>query len=73
MRGSPFRRFTLTSALVLLLTLASLVPLAVFGLYAIRVVSDHLVRRTVEELKQSVLTDAHQTQHQVWLKVTSPS
>lgn len=65
MRGSPFRRFTLTSALVLSFTLAGLVPLAVFGLYAIRVVSDHLVRRTVEELKQSVLTDAHQTQHQV--------
>jgi hypothetical protein len=65
MRGSIFRRFTLTSVLVLLFTLAGLIPLTVFGLSVIRVVSDHLMQKTVEEQKQDVLTDAHQIQHQL--------
>ncbi|HWQ69413.1 MAG TPA: GAF domain-containing protein [Patescibacteria group bacterium] len=60
-----FRRFTITSALVLLLIVVGLVPLAVFGLSVIQVMSNDLVRRTVEELKQSVLHDGHQIQHRI--------
>src|SRR5574337_1025474 len=65
MRASLFRRFTLTSILISLLALASLIPLGAFGFAVIRMASDDLVRRTVEELKQSVLHDAHQIQHRV--------
>lgn len=60
MRGSLVRRFTL---LTVLIAFAALIPLTVFGFYAIQVASDHLVRRTVEELKQTVLRDAHKIQH----------
>ncbi|MGB4782829.1 MAG: hybrid sensor histidine kinase/response regulator, partial [Candidatus Methylomirabilis sp.] len=63
MRDSIFRRFTLTRVLVLLFTLAGLVPLAAFGLSVIQMVSNHLVQSTMEELKRSVLSDAHQIQH----------
>jgi len=65
MRVSMLRRFTLTSVLVSVFTLVGPVPLAVFGFYTIRVISDHLVQQTVEEQKQDVLTDAHQIQYQV--------
>ncbi|GEM_PF-1830305 len=63
MRDSIFRRFTLTSILVLLFTLAGLVPLAVFGLSVLQMVSNHFMQSTMEELKRSVLSDAHQIQH----------
>ncbi|MDD5558536.1 GAF domain-containing protein [Candidatus Methylomirabilis sp.] len=65
MRSFSFRRFTLTSILISLFALASLIPLGAFGFTIIRIVSDDLVRRTLRELKQSVLHDAHQIQHRV--------
>src|SRR5574337_565297 len=55
MRGSIFERFTLLSVLI---AFAALIPLAVFGLYAIQVVSNHLVRESVEQLQRSVVDDA---------------
>ena len=55
MRGSIFRRFTLLSVLI---AFTAVIPLAVFGLYAIQAASDYLIRRTVEGLKQSILIDA---------------
>ncbi|MGB4781083.1 cache domain-containing protein, partial [Candidatus Methylomirabilis sp.] len=55
MRDSIFRRFTLLSVVI---AFAALIPLAAFGLYAIEVISDHLVRETVEKLQGSVLDDA---------------
>ncbi len=36
----------------------ALIPLTVFGLYTIQVASDHLMRRTLEDLQRSVLIDA---------------
>jgi len=65
LRSSVFSRFTLTSILISLFALASLIPLGAFGVTIIRTVSDDLVRRTAEELKQDVLHDAHQIQHRV--------
>jgi PAS domain S-box-containing protein len=58
-----FRRFTLTTVLVVLFIVVGLVPLAVFGLTVVRVVSNHLVQQTVEELKEEVLNDAHHIRH----------
>ena len=60
MRGSLFRRFTLTSVLI---AFTAVIPLAVFGLYAIQAASDHLMRRTLEGLKQSILIDADRMKH----------
>lgn len=55
MRGSIFERFTLLNVLI---ALAALIPLVAFGLYAIQVASNHLVRETAEKLQRSVLDDA---------------
>lgn len=55
MEGSIFRRFTLLSVLIAFVVL---IPLVVFGLSAIRVATDQLVQRTLEQLRQSVLVDA---------------
>lgn len=54
-----FRRFTITSVLIVLLTLVGLIPLVAFGLYVVRMVSNRLVYKTLEELKQGVLSDVH--------------
>src|SRR5574337_432085 len=60
-----FRRFTITSVLVLLFTLVGLIPLVAFGLYVMQMVSGRLVQKTLEELKQSVLSDVHHIQHRI--------
>ncbi len=60
MRGSIFRRFTLLSVVI---AFTAVIPLAVFGLYAIQAASDHLMRRTLEGLKQSILIDADRMKH----------
>ncbi len=65
MQGSIFRRFSLTSALVVLFAVAGLIPLTIFGLSVIQIVSNQLIQRSLEELKQGVLTDAHNIQHRV--------
>ncbi|CBE68778.1 MAG: PAS domain S-box protein [Candidatus Methylomirabilis oxygeniifera] len=59
------RRFTFTTVLIVLLTAVGLAPLAVFGLAVVRVVSDHLVHKTIGELKEDVLSDAHHIRHRV--------
>ncbi len=60
-----FRQFTFTTVLVVLLTVVGLVPLAAFGLSVVRVVSNYLVQKTIEELKEGTLSDAHHIQHRV--------
>lgn len=59
------RQFTLTTVLIVLFIVVGLAPLAVFGLAVVRIVSDHLVQKTVEELKEGVLIDAHHIRHRV--------
>lgn len=55
LRGSIFKRFTLLSVFI---AFTALIPLVGFGLYAVQMASDYLVRRTLEELKRDVLVDA---------------
>lgn len=57
MQGTIFRRCTLLSVLI---GFAALLPLIAFGLYALQVMSDRLLRERIEGLRQDVADDARQ-------------
>lgn len=57
MQGTILRRCTLLSVLI---GFAALLPLIAFGLYALQVMSDRLLREKIEGLRQDVADDARQ-------------